>query len=71
MLGASTKIVSDIDIYQNSLILTGTGTPLRNSQNGLLRSPIGLLNQRYVTPTNNEKKQHKMISTSVNPPKHN
>lgn len=64
-------MVSDIDFYQNSLVLTGTGTPLRNQQNGLLGNPIGLLNQRLGTPTRNEKKQHRLISESINPSKLN
>ena len=54
MLGAK-KIVSDID------------TPVINHRNGSLENPIGLLNQRPLTPYRNEKKQHRLISTSINP----
>ena len=70
MLGAN-KIVSDIEIYQNSLILTGTDTPIRNHQNGLLGNPISLLKQRLMTPSRNEKKQQRLISTSINPSRNN
>ncbi len=62
------KMISDIDIYQNSLILTGKETPVRRSNhlhNSLLGNPTGLLNKQLMKSTLNEKKQQRLIYTPI------